>query len=351
MNAPLIVPEGALLPEQVSAQVQLIQQVMRDVMKDGEHYGVVPGCGTKPALLKPGAEKLCFTFQLVPNFEVKRQDYERNHREYEVRCRLTNRAGVLIAEGLGTCSTYESKYRYRNADRTCPTCGKPALMKSKRDPEFYCWTKKDGCGATFPLDDKRITEQQVGKVENPDIADQWNTVLKMATKRAHVAATITACAASDLFTQDIDENAELAKPQEEAPQGNGQPGDRLMASAARFEAEKQGAAQATTDAKPTTTTPAATATTEPKPADLRQAKANFDAVRDSLPQGPKLCAPVDAKRIAEAFKRAESATCRDQALECIRVVAGDHVTKPNEVPSSKVEPLIAALRQLAGEEI
>jgi hypothetical protein len=30
----------------------------------------------------------------------------------------------------------------------CPNCGKQ-LRKSKEVDEFYCWTKKDGCGATF----------------------------------------------------------------------------------------------------------------------------------------------------------------------------------------------------------
>ena len=58
----------------VTGQVQLIQRVMRDVMKDGEHYGVIPGTN-KPSLLKPGAEKLCTIFGLSKQFEfVERKD-------------------------------------------------------------------------------------------------------------------------------------------------------------------------------------------------------------------------------------------------------------------------------------
>lgn len=46
------------------------------------------------------------------------------------------------------------------------------------------------------------------RVENIDIADTYNTVLKMAKKRAHVDAILTVTAASDIFTQDLEENIE-----------------------------------------------------------------------------------------------------------------------------------------------
>jgi hypothetical protein len=42
-------------------------------------------------------------------------------------------------------------------------------------------------------------------VENEDIADVFNTVLKMGKKRAFVDAVLSATAASDIFTQDIEE--------------------------------------------------------------------------------------------------------------------------------------------------
>ena len=37
-------------------RVNLIQEVMKAVMKEGVHYGKVPGCGDKPTLLKPGVK-------------------------------------------------------------------------------------------------------------------------------------------------------------------------------------------------------------------------------------------------------------------------------------------------------
>ena len=43
------------------------------------------------------------------------------------------------------------------------------------------------------------------KVENDNPADCYNTVLKMAKKRALVDAVLTATAASDIFTQDLED--------------------------------------------------------------------------------------------------------------------------------------------------
>ncbi len=197
----------ALTPQSVVAQVALIQQVMHAVMKDKEHYGTIPGCGDKKVLLKSGAEKLCFTFQLVPTFDIAERSLDGGHREYLVVTKLATRSGTPVGEGVGTCSTMESKYRYRNGGVKCPQCGKEAVIKGKVEygGGFLCFAKKGGCGAKFGDDDKAITSQATGKAENPDPADQFNTCLKMAKKRSIVDATITACAASDIFTQDLEE--------------------------------------------------------------------------------------------------------------------------------------------------
>ena len=60
----------------------------------------------------------------------------------------------------------------------------------------------------FSEGDPSITNQKAGKVENPDIADCYNTVLKISKKRAYVDATIAATAASDIFTQDLEDLTE-----------------------------------------------------------------------------------------------------------------------------------------------
>ena len=46
---------------------------------------------------------------------------------------------------------------------------------------------------------------------NEDLADQYNTVLKMANKRSLVAAVLNSTAASDIFTQDIEDMPQFAE--------------------------------------------------------------------------------------------------------------------------------------------
>ena len=194
--------------DEVQNQVQKIQRIMKSVMKVDEHFGVIPGCGDKPTLLKPGAEKLGFTFRLAPKFDILTREMPKGHREVEVTCSLTHiPTGLFIAQGVGSCSTMESKYRYRTASLKCPECGNDsgAFKKSKKDPGYFCWAKRGGCGANLPKNHPGIIGQEVGRVENPDIADTYNTVLKMSKKRAHVDAILTATAASDIFTQDVED--------------------------------------------------------------------------------------------------------------------------------------------------
>lgn len=180
---------------------ELINEVMLSLMKEGTHYGKIPGTDSM-AMLKPGAEMLGMTFRLAPHFRVDTRELDRGHREYSVECTLTAPDGTIEAIGLGLCSTMESKYRYRYAQRKCPGCQRETIKKSKNGPGFYCWGKLGGCGQVFKGNDERITRQVLGKVENPDIADQMNTVMKMAVKRSHVAAILFATGASDMFVHE-----------------------------------------------------------------------------------------------------------------------------------------------------
>lgn len=140
--------------------------VLREALEDGRDYGAIPGAGAKKVLLKPGAERLCVAFGLRPTFEVitgeadhdrevsyvdrfRKAATSRGLYRYVVKCRL-ERDGVVVGEGVGSCSTMESKY-----------------VSRPRDSE--------------------------------------NTVLKMAKKRAFVDAVLGTLSLSDRFTQDIEE--------------------------------------------------------------------------------------------------------------------------------------------------
>lgn len=204
------VPGQHLSLHEITDRLKFIKNVMREVMVEGQDYGKIPGCGPKPALLQPGAQKLLLTFQL--NSEVHQEkvtDLRSDHREYSFIVRISSPQGKF-ADGVGTCSTLESKYRYRQDQRECPACGQHAIAESK--PEygggFYCNTKKGGCGAKFAADAEAILSQKVGRVDHDNPSDFWNTARKMAYKRALVAATINFTNTSDLWTQDEDQIAE-----------------------------------------------------------------------------------------------------------------------------------------------
>jgi hypothetical protein len=201
---------------QMKTQVQLIQKVMSEVMQDKQHYGVVPGCGDKKVLLKPGAEKLSLLFRLAPHFEEKYggslivTDLPGGHKAFEVHCAIVHiPTEQVFAIGVGICTTMETKYRYRNGNPICPYCQKETVFRSKKPGEgYYCWKQKGGCGATFPADDEQITSQKTGRREHDNPADYYNTCIKIGKKRSYIDGIVSATACGDIFTQDLDRTDE-----------------------------------------------------------------------------------------------------------------------------------------------
>lgn len=195
--------------EMVVKRVEKIREIQRLVMKLDQHYGVVPGTGGKPSLLKPGAELLTLVFQLDPQFALSERR-EGDHLECIMTCTIYHApTGTRLGSGVGSCTTRESKYAWRKGERRCPRCKAPAITKSKFDDcGWFCFDKKGGCGAKFELRDQAITSQSVERVANPDLPDSHNTIRKMAAKRAHVAAILLVTCASEIFTQDAEDNAD-----------------------------------------------------------------------------------------------------------------------------------------------
>ena len=183
MNGNLMQPATV---QELTAQVQVIQQCMAKLMKKDTHYGTIAGCGNKPVLLKPGAELILTLFRISPEPEV-----EEFSDGFDVRYRITVKGvhittGNVVGYGVGEASTSEKKYKWRKAicdaeyDNTIETHRQIAYIK--KDGQVY-------------------QEKQVR--QNP--ADILNTVLKMAKKRALVDLCLTATACSDIFVQDLDD--------------------------------------------------------------------------------------------------------------------------------------------------
>ena len=190
-----------------------ITEFVSRVLRRDVDYGVIPGTD-KFTLLKPGAEKLTTFFGLSTRFQLieRIEDWTGENYGgepffyYLYRCQLF-RGDLLVAEADGSCNSRETKYRYRDAQRKCPDCGQAAIIKGKEDygGGWLCFRKKGGCGAKFSTGDSQIETQQVGRISNPDIADQVNTIQKMGQKRALIAVTLLAVNASEFFTQDIED--------------------------------------------------------------------------------------------------------------------------------------------------
>ena len=160
---------AALTEDEFQRRMQVLQQgrervkqIKASLMEQGTDYGLIPGTGDKPTLLKPGAEKLAEFYRLAAEVIL----HERHGDGvvtpligYVAECRLHlgSTDGPVVAVGWGVCTNWERKYRYR------------------RDKE------------------------------NPDPWDQANTIAKMAEKRAFVDGVLRATASSALFTQDLED--------------------------------------------------------------------------------------------------------------------------------------------------
>lgn len=178
VDSQLLVPMAS--PTNIIDAHKQAVKIVSEVLEDGKDYGVIPGTQGKATLLKPGAERLCFAYGVAPVFTVVESESDPSregvaltkqwnnafkgdksftmvpsavygfHR-YVVKCELKRRdTGESIGECIASCSTSESKYQSRPND--CE-----------------------------------------------------NTVLKMASKRAHVGAVLLAFGLSDRFGADMDD--------------------------------------------------------------------------------------------------------------------------------------------------
>jgi hypothetical protein len=182
---------ASLTIEQLIDQARTIQEAMKAVMRDGEHYGVIPGTD-KPTLLKPGAEKLCLLFRLDPQYEIIESSENDRIVSYTVRAVIFHSpTGTRLASGMGQADSREAKYRYRYvASEDRPDKKTADELKAKG---LGRWRKQGGQWTWFT------------RIDNDNPMDQANTLLKMACKRALIAGILNATAASDIFTQDLED--------------------------------------------------------------------------------------------------------------------------------------------------
>lgn len=228
---------------------QMMNEFIGKVLIPGVDYGEQPGGPRdKKVLKKSGAEKLCSIFGLSPRIisEQKIEDWTGADHGGEPFFYYKYTIGLyrgdrFMGEAVGSCNSWESKYRYRWVPEDV----------AKLRADFEKLPKKGGTRTIFePLFalEKKATEGQYGKpveywqtfedaiqsktaryvegkqlgkkkfdgwemtvdttlfrIPNPDAADVVNTVQKMAHKRALVAPVLIVTNCSDAFTQDLED--------------------------------------------------------------------------------------------------------------------------------------------------
>lgn len=207
-------------------RLEKIREIRDKVMKENVHFGTIPGTDT-PALWQAGGDilKVSFKLRAIPKVDLD-PDIPFPHRGYVVNTDIVHiQTGEIWATGYGSCSTLEKKYRWRWAARTCPTCGKPSIRKGKEEygGGFFCNRNEDGCGARYKDNDAKITEQDVGRTENADLADLYNTVLKISKKRSFIDAILDATGAREQFIPPPEEEDDEEEKRREQRQAKGQP--------------------------------------------------------------------------------------------------------------------------------
>ena len=140
-------------------QRELLESYIKQQLRPGKHYYKVAGAN-KAGLTKEGAEIVCLAHGLKPQY-VKNAGPDQppaDNAPYQitVTCRLM-RGDTFGGEGMGSASSYHSK----RGGSSVPRQNDPGLCH--------------------------------------------NATLKMAQKSAYIAATLNATAASEFFTQDVDE--------------------------------------------------------------------------------------------------------------------------------------------------
>ena len=192
-------------------QIAKLREFVSNYLVPDEDYGVIPGT-EKLSMYQSGAEKLMEIYGLRAEYEIVgiTEDWAMVPPlfDYTVKCRLFFKGSEPIEVGseMASCNSHEAKYKYRRALNACPECGTEAIIKGRAEygGGWLCWGKKGGCGMKWPDDEAFAAPQDV---PNMEVADQKNTILQMAEKRAKVRAARSVTRSSGIFTQDIEDRS------------------------------------------------------------------------------------------------------------------------------------------------
>lgn len=179
-----------LATSEVIQRTKQIREIMEKVMKPNIHYGIIPGT-QKPTLYQPGADILNVTFRIAPIVALVDDLSDPDSVRYRITVRGEHQVTKeTLAEGVGSCSSNEEKYRWRK-----PVCDEE-FNETPENQRRQKWRRGKNNNT---WKEKQIRTSPV---------DVDNTILKMAVKRAKIAMTLNATAAGDVFGQDLEDLSE-----------------------------------------------------------------------------------------------------------------------------------------------
>ena len=182
-------PRIIMAPDEAAELDKSLRDMMRAVLREDVDFGVIPGTGSKPTLLKPGAEKLLQWFGFghsTEKVETERDD-DGNRLGVTYRCVITKAMqdgrNVIVATCEGYAGYDEDRF-YTTAEQ--------AEAKERANAQRY--------------------QRNPNPMKFLEYRAPWNSVIKMSQKRALVGAALQATSASTLFTQDLEDMRADAAP-------------------------------------------------------------------------------------------------------------------------------------------
>lgn len=169
-------------------KIRTLQSTLKNILTENHDYGKIPGCGEKPTLLKPGAEKILMAMGITATYEPleKTENFDGlGFFAYTFKC-ILDKNGIKITEGVGHANSKEKKWAYEYVyEKDLPEGTDKNLLKKKKIES------KSGTFYKYEVD--------------ADACSKANTILKMAKKRAQIDAVLSVASLSEIFTQDFDD--------------------------------------------------------------------------------------------------------------------------------------------------
>lgn len=202
-------PQSLAMLTPIARPAQLMEahrqtvEFIKEVLQPGVDYGVIPGTGDKPALLKAGAERLTAGYGLRPEYDVieSEKDHDRptpfTLTKWVKRDKPRDKATEenLKLQGKGRNRKFGNNWQWQESEIEEGTA--LGLYRYVIRCRLHLGEREvgQGIGSCSSLESKYI--------RNP--RDSENIICKMAKKRAYVDAVLTTLGLSDRFTQDTED--------------------------------------------------------------------------------------------------------------------------------------------------